>query len=129
MTTTEDTSVAVLALRMATKEMITTTPTATKQFIKIIAALDWPARIRFSVNTGGCSGLSYQLGVDEQPPEKTDQVIELDGFEMLIDGVSMMHVMGTVIDWQMDDRLGYSFQFNNPLMESSCGCGESFSTI
>ena len=36
-----------------------------------------------------------------------------------------MFILGTEIDWN-EDIMGRTFTFNNPLAQSSCGCGSSF---
>jgi iron-sulfur cluster assembly protein len=43
-------------------------------------------------------------------------------------GKSLMHVVGTHIDWEKD-IMGESFKFDNPMAKSSCGCGTSFTPL
>ena len=38
-----------------------------------------------------------------------------------------MHVWDTTIDWKKD-IMGQTFTFKNPMAQSSCGCGTSFSS-
>ncbi len=55
---------------------------------------------------------------ENKPPSDEDIVIH-------ICGKSLMHVIGTHIDWERD-IMGEAFKFDNPMAKSSCGCGTSF---
>lgn len=81
--------------------------------------------LRISVQGGGCSGLTYNLGFDENVKEG-DTVIEKDGIKLFVDGKSLFYLMGTVLDFS-DGLNGRGFIFNNPNAKKTCGCGESFS--
>lgn len=80
--------------------------------------------LRLSVKGGGCSGLSYVLGFDEQQGEK-DKVIEVHGLRVFIDPKSLFYISGTVLDFS-DGLNGKGFVFNNPQAKRTCGCGSSF---
>ena len=56
-----------------------------------------------------------------------DGVIDLNNDKKLVvDGMSLMYVIGTVLDYEQ--KLGSStLVFKNPNEVSSCGCGKSFS--
>lgn len=83
------------------------------------------ANIRVSVRGGGCSGLMYDLGFDENI-DPVDQVIEDQGIKILIDKKSLLYLLGTTLDFS-DGLNGKGFQFINPNASRTCGCGESFS--
>tara|TARA_B100000809_G_scaffold224057_1_gene233968 strand:- start:1376 stop:1702 length:327 start_codon:yes stop_codon:yes gene_type:complete len=80
--------------------------------------------LRVSVKGGGCSGLMYDLGFDEEIKD-TDQLIEDNGIKILVDKKSVLYLAGTVLDFS-DGLNGKGFQFGNPNAERTCGCGESF---
>ena len=80
--------------------------------------------LRVGVKGGGCSGLTYTLGFDEQAKEG-DTVIENGGVKLFIDGKSLFYLMGTMLDFT-DGLNGKGFVFNNPNAKKTCGCGESF---
>jgi iron-sulfur cluster assembly protein len=82
------------------------------------------ANLRVSVKGGGCSGLMYDLGFDNEVSD-SDQVIEYNGFTILIDKKSVLYLAGTVLDFS-DGLNGKGFQFVNPNASRTCGCGESF---
>jgi iron-sulfur cluster insertion protein len=82
-------------------------------------------KLRLSVSGGGCSGFQYGFDFDEnQKPD--DVVVERDGVTMLVDGMSLLYVMGSEVDF-VEDLVGASFQVVNPNATASCGCGSSFS--
>jgi len=80
--------------------------------------------IRVSVKGGGCSGLMYDLGFDNQV-NAADQVFEDKGIKILVDKKSLLYLLGTILDFT-DGLNGKGFQFINPNATRTCGCGESF---
>ena len=81
--------------------------------------------IRVSVKGGGCSGLMYDLGFDDEVKD-ADEIFEDKGVKILIDKKSMLYLLGTTLDFS-DGLNGKGFQFVNPNASRTCGCGESFS--
>jgi len=81
--------------------------------------------IRVSVKGGGCSGLMYDLGFDEEI-KPADQIFEDKGIKILVDKKSLLYLLGTTLDFS-DGLNGKGFQFVNPNASRTCGCGESFS--
>ncbi len=82
------------------------------------------AKLRVSVKGGGCSGLMYDLGFDDNVSD-SDQVLEDKGFTILVDKKSVLYLAGTTLDFS-DGLNGKGFQFVNPNASRTCGCGESF---
>ena len=80
--------------------------------------------LRVRVVAGGCSGLSYQLDLDDGANED-DKTYEGHGVKVFVDGKSGLYLAGVTIDWK-ESLMGASFTFENPNAEGSCGCGESF---
>jgi len=99
---------------------------ATNEIKKIMAENDVPAAygLRLGVKGGGCSGLTYTMGFDENPHEG-DTVIEQNGIKMFVDGKSLFYLTGTVLDYS-GGLNGKGFSFNNPNAVKTCGCGNSF---
>ena len=73
---------------------------------------------------GGCSGFQYQFALDEGARTATWS-IERDGAAVVVDGMSLMYVLGSELDF-VDDLTGSYFKVKNPNASSSCGCGTSF---
>ncbi len=80
--------------------------------------------LRVGVKGGGCSGLTYVLGFDEEP-RPTDNILECEGVKIYVDPKSLFFLSGTELDFQ-DGLNGKGFVFNNPQAAKSCGCGQSF---
>lgn len=85
------------------------------------------AYLRVWVAGGGCSGLQYGMAIDDGQPEEGDQILEHQGIKLLVDGLSLKYMSGSVVDF-VDDVLGGGFKIENPNAVKSCGCGSSFST-
>ncbi|PML77754.1 iron-sulfur cluster assembly protein IscA [Enterovibrio norvegicus] len=80
--------------------------------------------LRLGVRTSGCSGMAYVLEfVDDL--EEEDHVFEEKGVKVIVDSKSMLYLDGTELDFAKEG-LNEGFQFNNPNVNSECGCGESF---
>lgn len=80
--------------------------------------------LRVGVQGGGCSGMTYKLGFDNES-KSGDTIIEKDGIKLVIDGKSLFYLAGTELDFS-DGLNGKGFIFNNPNATKTCGCGESF---
>jgi iron-sulfur cluster assembly accessory protein len=81
-------------------------------------------RLRVAVQPGGCSGLIYQLYLDEQMANG-DVVKEFDGVELVIDKMSVPYLDGASIDFE-DTIQKQGFTIDNPNAAGSCACGDSF---
>lgn len=81
--------------------------------------------LRIFVAGGGCSGLQYGMTLDEQ--QDGDTVIAQEGFNVLVDEMSVGYIDGSEVDY-VDSLMGAGFTVNNPNAVSSCGCGHSFKT-
>ena len=83
--------------------------------------------IKIQVQGGGCAGFSYEYNFLDEDIKPFDGVIDLNNDKKLVvDGMSLMYVIGTVLDYEQ--KLGSStLVFKNPNEVSSCGCGKSFS--
>lgn len=111
---------------MSKKQIITITETACKQLSKIAKETN-NQHIRFYVKGGGCNGFNYKLEPTNEVPEKRDEIIKRENYVLSICNMSLIHLLGTEIDWKKD-IMGESFHFNNPMAKSKCGCGTSFSS-
>ncbi len=96
--------------------------------IKRIQAADPTSgsNLRVMVVGGGCSGMSYKLGFDNEPAGSSDKVFEVDGVKVIVDSKSFLYLTGTELDFS-DGLNGTGFTFQNPNAKRTCGCGSSFS--
>jgi iron-sulfur cluster assembly protein len=103
---------------------ITITPAANERMNQFLAKVPAAQGVRFGVKRTGCSGFAYVVDLAESLGAD-DQLVEIDGVPLVVDGKSLPLVDGTVIDFQRQG-LNASFVFSNPNATGECGCGESF---
>jgi len=106
--------------------MITVTEKASKRIADLKIEQNYSSEhfLRVGVNSGGCSGLSYDLDFDNQTKDG-DQVFEHNGVKVVCDVRSILYLFGTELDFS-DGLNGKGFTFNNPNATRTCSCGESF---
>jgi len=80
--------------------------------------------VKLSVKGGGCAGFQYEWNAVDNI-DANDELIELKNGKFAIDGVGLMYVIGTTIDYK-EEVFGSYMSIVNPNATSSCGCGESF---
>lgn len=76
---------------------------------------------------GGCNGFSYKFKIlqEDKKPHHLDEVYSLDYYNLYLCNQSFMWLIGTRIDY-IEDIMGSRFDFNNPNIDTKCGCGTSF---
>ena len=84
--------------------------------------------VEFSIDSGGCSGMNYNLKFTNRKPNERDHIINFanDSMKLLVPFASYVYIMNTQIDWSAD-LLNGGFKFGNPQANRTCGCGISFS--
>jgi iron-sulfur cluster assembly accessory protein len=81
--------------------------------------------IRIMVQSGGCAGLKYMMGlVSEAAPD--DIVVEFSDIKVFIDAESGPRMAGTRVDF-ITSLESSGFSFENPNAAAKCSCGKSFS--
>jgi len=81
--------------------------------------------LRVGVKPGGCSGFSYEMFFDTERNDD-DIISEYGEVSVAVDSESMAMLNGAEIDYR-DGLEGAGFAINNPNVDRSCGCGNSFS--
>ena len=108
--------------------MITVSDAALGQLRQLIDTQQGPALgLRVFVQPGGCSGFSYGMGLDENPPREDDEITEVEGFKVYVDAFSARYLEGAEVDY-VDALMGGGFTIHNPQASRTCGCGHSFQT-
>ena len=79
--------------------------------------------LRVQIAKGGCSGLQYEMALDEK--HEGDAVIEREGVAFLVDAESAAFLQGSTLDFH-DGLTGAGFHIVNPNASRTCGCGSSF---
>jgi iron-sulfur cluster assembly accessory protein len=80
--------------------------------------------LRVAVQPGGCSGLRYQMFLDDNLAE-TDVVSEQHGVRVAVDRMSVPYLKEAKVDF-VDSLEASGFTIDNPAAQSSCACGNSF---
>lgn len=109
-----------------TGEPVKLTERAAKQVKKIKASEESHENLylRVAVEGGGCSGLSYKLGLDHR--SETDVLFDNFGVEVIVNPDHLLYLEGIEIDYP-DGLDARGFTFDNPNSAEDCGCGTSFS--
>ena len=80
--------------------------------------------LRIGVKKVGCTGLTHTFDlIDKVGPN--DQSFESHGARIVVDAESFEYLDGSRVDF-VTDGLKQNFKFDNPNVDSQCGCGESF---
>src|SRR3989338_8736486 len=105
--------------------MIQLSETAQKAIIKLQNEQGKPCSLfRISVKGGGCSGMTYDVKLDDKQGEQ-DRLYEINGIKVVSDLKSLLYLDGMLIDFSTE-LVGGGFRFINPNAKGSCGCGTSF---
>jgi len=104
---------------------VTLTESAAKHIQGQIARRGAGLGLRVGVKRVGCSGYAYTLDYADEV-RADDRVFESNEASVVVDAESLSYLDGTRIDF-VKEGLKQSFAFDNPNVDNTCGCGESFS--
>jgi iron-sulfur cluster assembly protein len=108
------------------KASLTITDTAVDFAKKKLAGRGTPdAAIRLGIKGGGCSGFSYVIQFEDDPPRERDRVFDAGGVRFIVDRKSLVYLAGSALDYERT-LMFQGFKFRNPNEATSCGCGHSF---
>ncbi|MGI8435439.1 MAG: HesB/IscA family protein [Chthoniobacterales bacterium] len=79
--------------------------------------------LRIQVAKGGCSGLQYEMSLDQK--QTGDAVVARDEVEFFVDAESAVYLRDATLDFE-DGLTGKGFRIVNPNAARTCGCGTSF---
>ena len=82
--------------------------------------------LRVGTKKSGCSGYAYVVDYADAVADD-DQLFESHGVKVVVDTPSLERIDGMEIDFVRSSLLNRGFEFRNPRVKDSCGCGESFS--
>ena len=103
---------------------ITMTENAARQIQRQLARRGKGLALRVGIKKAGCTGLAYTYEyADEVLPG--DHVFEAHNARVVVDSGSLPYIDGSCMDY-VTEGLKQSFRFDNPNVDSQCGCGESF---
>jgi len=101
---------------------------ALEQMEKILLSEKKGSFIRLSVDSGGCSGFSYNFSIDVNYDKKNDIKLanQKKCLVFVTDSVSLQFIENSTVDWK-EDLSSAQFVIENPQAKAKCGCGTSFS--
>jgi len=106
--------------------MINLSETAVTEFHRLMSDQGKSeAVVRIGVESGGCSGLQYNMDFDETAND-SDAVFEQSaGLKVVCEKDALVYLDGLNVDFSTK-LMGGGFRFVNPNAARSCGCGTSF---
>ena len=104
---------------------ITLTESAAKQIRQQLKKRGKGLALRIGVKKVGCSGFAYTFDYADEV-QANDQVFESRDAQVVIDAANLPFLDGSQIDF-VREGLNATFKFDNPNVNNTCGCGESFS--
>jgi len=106
---------------------VSLTPAAAEHVAQMLTKRGEGIGLRLGTRKSGCSGFAYVVDyADEVGPN--DKVFEDKGVKVIVDEHSLTLLDGTEIDFGKHNLLNSGFDFRNPNIKDTCGCGESFTT-
>ena len=81
--------------------------------------------LRVGVKKVGCSGFAYTYDYADDV-KSGDCTFESQGTTLVVDQSSLPFLEGSTLDF-VREGLKQTFKFDNPNVDATCGCGESFS--
>jgi len=115
-------------LTIAFFEMINVTDRAVDHLRSLLAEQSAPTGkgLRVQVAKGGCSGMQYEMSLDER--HEDDMIVQRDEVHFLIDSESAHYLRNATLDFE-DGLTGAGFRIVNPNAARTCGCGTSFEPV
>jgi iron-sulfur cluster assembly protein len=103
---------------------ISLTENAARQIQNQLAKRGKGIGLRVGVKKVGCSGLAYTFEyADEMRPG--DSAFEAHDAKVVVDADALSMLDGSRLDF-VKEGFKQVFKFDNPNVDSTCGCGESF---
>src|SRR5258707_10445377 len=113
-------------LRVGDERLIKVTANAARKVGSLLTKQGRPGGVlRVAVMGGGCSGLQYEMDLQDAPANR-DILVESSGIKVVVDPKSALYVTGSELDY-VDALQEGGFKVKNPNAATSCSCGESFS--
>ena len=104
---------------------ITLTKSAARQIKTQLARRGKGVGLRVGVKNVGCTGLAYTYDYADEVRDG-DRVFEAHDAVVVVAADTLPFLDGARLDF-VKDGLKQMFAFDNPNVDSTCGCGESFS--
>jgi iron-sulfur cluster assembly protein len=104
---------------------VTLTEMAASHVAGMLAKRGHGVGLRIGTRKSGCSGYAYDVDYADVV-EADDRVFESHGVKVVVDTESLQRIDGMEVDFVKASLLNQGFEFRNPNVKNTCGCGESF---
>jgi len=104
---------------------VSLTESAARQIQKQLEKRGKGIGLKLGIKKSGCSGYAYALDYADALADN-DVVFEDFGVKIIVQEADLPVIDGIEIDYRREG-INAAFQFNNPNVKATCGCGESFS--
>jgi iron-sulfur cluster assembly protein len=105
---------------------VTLTEAAAQHVAKMLSQRGTGVGLRLGTKKSGCTGFSYTVDYADLI-EADDRVFDSHGVKVVIAASNLEHIDGMEVDFVKNNALNQGFEFRNPKVKDTCGCGESFS--
>lgn len=113
---------------LLSKEELSLTETAQGKMAELVGQVEEEVKgIRVYATAGGCSGVSFGMTFTDQVNDN-DYILNATGFDVIVDGETMRHLVGVEIDFVDHGQGNASFVFNNLQPAAGGGCGSCSSS-
>lgn len=84
--------------------------------------------LRIQVETGGCSGFSYVFAIEDNTKlnANEDLIFTRDHYRVVVSKDILPYIEGSSVEFN-ESLIKSAFQVINPVAETKCSCGSSFS--
>ena len=103
---------------------ISLTESAAKQIKRQLDKRGKGVGLRLGVKKSGCSGYAYTIDYADEIGAN-DEVFEQYGVKVIATRDDLAIIDGMELDYRREG-INEAFNFNNPNVTATCGCGESF---
>ena len=103
---------------------ITLTERAATQVLRQLDKRGSGIALRIGIKKVGCTGLAHTFDIADEV-RLGEHCFESHGARLVLDAESLLVLDGSHIDF-VTEGLSQRFKFDNPNVDSECGCGESF---
>ncbi|HSH84216.1 MAG TPA: iron-sulfur cluster assembly accessory protein [Guyparkeria sp.] len=113
------------AAALPTEQQLSLTDPARQYLHNTLGGDEAALGLRLGIKKSGCTGFAYVMDVARSVDE-TDLWFDCsEGIAVISDQESFKALQGSTLDYVVDG-LTRMLKVNNPNVEDSCGCGESF---
>lgn len=82
--------------------------------------------LHLSTKVSGCTGFAYVVDYADDVNDN-EVAFEYQDIKLVVPQKSLPHLDGMTLDYVKNGLLNEGFEFINPNVKDTCGCGESFS--